>query len=118
MRCDELKSSKLSESCTFLIKRSALHDFLNISRTYKMNLLLYGCETWVAHVKGKCRGHLRTLFGPRHKEPTRVGWRKLHNEKLHDVYSSTIVLKGKGKAVPQHIYRGAGGRGGIAPTHS
>jgi hypothetical protein len=24
----------------------------------------------------------------------------------------------KGKAVPQHIYRGSGGRGGIAPTHS
>jgi hypothetical protein len=24
----------------------------------------------------------------------------------------------KGKAVPQHINRGSGGRGGIAPTHS
>jgi hypothetical protein len=28
------------------------------------------------------------------------------------------IVKENSKAVPQHIYSGAGGRGGIAPTHS
>jgi hypothetical protein len=42
--------------------------------------------------------------------------------KLHDVDVTSspgyYLDKGKGKAVPQHMYRGAGGIGCIAPTHS
>jgi hypothetical protein len=34
------------------------------------------------------------------------------------IYTSLIYLVAVSKAVPQHIYEGAGGRGGIAPTHS
>jgi hypothetical protein len=32
-------------------------------------------------------GVLRRLFGPKRDEVTR-GWRKLHNEELHNLYSS------------------------------
>jgi hypothetical protein len=33
---------------------------------------------------------LRRLFGPKRVEVTR-GWRKLHNEELHDLYSPNII---------------------------
>jgi hypothetical protein len=35
---------------------------------------------------------LRGIFGPKRDEVT-GGWRKLHNEKLHNVYSSPSIIK-------------------------
>jgi hypothetical protein len=35
---------------------------------------------------------LRRIFGPKRDEVT-GGWRKLHNEELHNVYSSPSMLK-------------------------
>jgi hypothetical protein len=35
---------------------------------------------------------LRRIFGPRREEMT-GGWRKLHNEKLHDLYSSPSIIR-------------------------
>jgi hypothetical protein len=35
---------------------------------------------------------LREIFGPKRTEVT-GGWRKLNNEELHNVYSSTIVIR-------------------------
>jgi hypothetical protein len=35
---------------------------------------------------------LRRIFGPRREEVTE-GWRKLHNEELHNVYSSLSTIK-------------------------
>jgi len=35
---------------------------------------------------------LRTLFGP-YKDEARGEWRKLHNEELHDFYSSPSVVR-------------------------
>jgi hypothetical protein len=35
---------------------------------------------------------LRRLFGPKRDEVT-GGWRKLHNEELHDLYSSPSIIR-------------------------
>jgi hypothetical protein len=35
---------------------------------------------------------LRRLLGPKRDEVT-GGWRKLHNEKLHNLYSSTSIIR-------------------------
>jgi hypothetical protein len=34
---------------------------------------------------------LRRIFGPKRDEAT-GGWRKLHNEELHNMYSSTNII--------------------------
>jgi hypothetical protein len=35
---------------------------------------------------------LRRIFGPKRDEVT-GGWRKLHNEELHDLYSSPSIVR-------------------------
>jgi hypothetical protein len=35
---------------------------------------------------------LRRIFGPR-REEVKGGWRKLHNEELHNLYSSPNVIR-------------------------
>jgi hypothetical protein len=35
---------------------------------------------------------LRRIFGPKKDEETR-GWRKLHNEELHNLYSSPSIIR-------------------------
>jgi hypothetical protein len=35
---------------------------------------------------------LRRIFGPKRDEVT-VGWRKLHNEQLHNLYSSPSIIR-------------------------
>jgi hypothetical protein len=35
---------------------------------------------------------LRRIFGPKRDEVTE-GWRKLHNEELHDLYSSPSIIR-------------------------
>jgi hypothetical protein len=35
---------------------------------------------------------LRRIFGPKRNEET-VGWRKLHNEELHKLYSSPSIIR-------------------------
>jgi hypothetical protein len=35
---------------------------------------------------------LRKIFGPKRDEVT-GGWRKLHNEKLHNLYTSTSMMR-------------------------
>jgi hypothetical protein len=59
---------------------------------------LYGCETWSLIVREKHRlrvlenSVLRRIFGPKRDAVTR-GWRKLHNEKLHNLYSSPSIIR-------------------------
>jgi hypothetical protein len=60
--------------------------------------VLYGCETWFLILKREYRTRvfanrlLRTIFGPKRDEVT-GGWRKLHNEGLHNLYSSPSVIR-------------------------
>jgi len=60
-------------------------------RTIILPFVLYGCETWslTLRVEHGMRV-LRRIFGPKRDEVTRE-WRKLHNEKLNDLYSPNIV---------------------------
>jgi hypothetical protein len=54
---------------------------------------MYGCETWSLTLREEHRLRvfenrvLRRIFGPKRAEVT-GGWRKLHNEELHNLYSS------------------------------
>ena len=58
-----------------------------------MPVVLYGCETWLLTLMKQCRlgvfenRVLRRIFGPRRDEVT-GRWRRLHNEKRNDLYSS------------------------------
>jgi hypothetical protein len=59
---------------------------------------LYGCEVWSLIVREKHRLRvfenrvLRKIFGPKRDE-LMGDWRKLHNEELHNLYSSPNVTR-------------------------
>jgi hypothetical protein len=63
-----------------------------------MPVVLYGCETLCLILREEHRPRvlenrvLRKIFGPKRDEVT-VGWRKLHNEELHDLYSSPSIIR-------------------------
>jgi hypothetical protein len=74
---------------------------LKIIRIYKSIILpvvLYGCETWSLTLREEHRLRvfenrvLRGIFGPKTKEVT-GDWRKLHNEELHNLYSSPSIIR-------------------------
>jgi hypothetical protein len=61
-------------------------------------VVLYGCETWSLTLR---EDHtlrvfenrvLRRIFGPKRDEET-GGWRKLHNEELHNLYCSSSIIR-------------------------
>jgi hypothetical protein len=61
-------------------------------------VVLYGCETWSLTLREVHRLRvfenrvLRRIFGQKRDEM--VGnWRKLHNEELHDLYSSPSIVR-------------------------
>ena len=45
---------------------------------------------------------LRRIFGPKRDE-VKGGWRKLHNEELHDFYSSPSIIKSRSMRWAGHI---------------
>jgi hypothetical protein len=52
---------------------------------------LYVCESWSLALREEHRLRvLRRIFGPKRDEVT-GGWRKVHNEELHNLYSSPRV---------------------------
>jgi hypothetical protein len=61
-------------------------------------VVLYGCETWSLTVREEHKLRvfenrvLRRIFGPRRGRVT-GGWRKLHNEELHNLYSSPSIIR-------------------------
>jgi hypothetical protein len=61
-------------------------------------VVLYGFETWSLILREECKLRvfenrvLRRLFGPKMDE-VKGGWRKLHNEELHDLYSSPSIIR-------------------------
>jgi hypothetical protein len=61
-------------------------------------VVLYGCETWSLTVKEELKLRvfenrvLRRIFGPK-RDGVMVGWRKLHNEELHNLYSSPSIIR-------------------------
>jgi hypothetical protein len=70
-------------------------------KTYKTIILpvvLYGCKTWSLTLREQHRLRvfenriLRRIFGPKRDEMTGE-WRKLHNEELHNLYSSPDIIR-------------------------
>jgi hypothetical protein len=65
-------------------------------RIYKaiiLLLVLYGCETWSLTLREEHRLRvLRRIFGPKRDEMT-ADRRKLHNEQLHNLYSSPSIIR-------------------------
>jgi hypothetical protein len=60
-------------------------------------VVLYGCETWSLTLREELRLRVfenkvrRRIFGPKRDEVT-GGWRELHNEDLHGLYSSPSII--------------------------
>jgi hypothetical protein len=48
----------------------------------------------VSKIAALSPGSRRRIFGPKRGEAT-GGWRKLHNEELHNLYSSPSIIKVK-----------------------
>jgi hypothetical protein len=71
---------------------------IRIYKTIILPVVLYGCETWSLTLR---EGHrlgvfenrvLRRIFGLKRDEVAGE-WRKLHNEELHDLYSSPSIIR-------------------------
>jgi hypothetical protein len=71
---------------------------MRIYKTIILPAILYGCETWSLTLREEHRlrvfenKDLRRIFGPKRDEVT-GGWRKLHNEELHDLFSSPSIIR-------------------------
>jgi hypothetical protein len=60
-------------------------------------VVLYGRETWSLTLREEHRlrvfeNRVLRIFGPKRDEVTR-DWRKLHNEELHNLYSSPNIIR-------------------------
>jgi hypothetical protein len=71
---------------------------VKIYKTIILPVVLYGCETWSLTLREEHRLRafenrvLRRIFGPKRDEVTGE-WRKLHNEELHNLYSSPDIIR-------------------------
>jgi hypothetical protein len=77
---------------------SSLLPSKNVRIKIYKTVILYGCETWFLTLREepRLRGFenrvLRRIFGPKRDEVV-GGWRKLHKEELHSLYSSSRVIR-------------------------
>jgi hypothetical protein len=91
---------------------------IKIYKTVILPVVLYGCETWSLMLREEHRLRmfenrvLRRIFGLKRDEVT-GGWRKLHNEELHGLYSSSsvvMVIKARRMRWAGHVAHGGGER--------
>jgi hypothetical protein len=70
---------------------------IKIYKTVILPVVLYGSETWSLTLRKEHRlrvfenRELRRIFGPKREEDG--SWRKLHNDELHNLYSSLNIVR-------------------------
>jgi hypothetical protein len=79
-----------SESFVFLSQR------LKNNKTIILHVVLYGCEAWSLtlreeHTLRVFVKRVLRIFGPK-REEVAGGWRRLHNEELHNLYASPNII--------------------------
>jgi hypothetical protein len=70
---------------------------IRMYKTIILFVVLYGCEIWSLTLREEHRlrvfeNRVLRIFGPKRDEVT-AEWRKLHNEELHDLYSSPSIIR-------------------------
>jgi hypothetical protein len=81
----------LSYRLLFKIIKNKIH------KTIILPVVLYGCKNWSLILKKEHRLRvfenrmLRRMSGPK-RDKIIGGWRKLHNEELHNLYSSPNII--------------------------
>jgi hypothetical protein len=71
---------------------------IRIHNTIILPVVLHGCETWPQTLREDHRLRvfenrvLSKMYGPKRDE-VMGDWRKLHNEELHNLYSSTNIIR-------------------------
>jgi hypothetical protein len=71
---------------------------VEIYKTVILPAVLYGCETWSLTLREE---HILRVFENRvlrrifesNSDEVREEWRKLHNEELHNLYSSPDIIR-------------------------
>jgi hypothetical protein len=101
---DEIKSRLNSGNACYysvpnLLSSRLISNKLKI-KIYKIVIfpvVMYGCETWSLTLREEHRLRvfenrvLRRIFGPKRGEDG--SWRKLHNDELHNLYSSPNIVR-------------------------
>jgi hypothetical protein len=71
---------------------------IKLYRSIILPVVLYGCKSWSLTLREECRLRvfenrvLRRIFGPKRDEATGE-CRRLHNEELYALYSSSNILR-------------------------
>jgi hypothetical protein len=73
------------------------HVKVRIYKTIILPVVLYGYETWSVTLSEEPKlrvfeNRVLRIFGPKTNRVT-GGWRKLHNEELHNLYSSPSIIR-------------------------
>jgi hypothetical protein len=63
---------------------------IRIYNSIILPVVLYGCERWCRTLREEHK--LRRIIGLK-RDQIMGGWRKLQNKELHDVYSSTSIIR-------------------------
>jgi hypothetical protein len=85
-------------SRTFSFLVSVKNIKIKIYKTVILPVVLYECETWSLTIREENRlgvfenRILRRIYG-RLREEMSGGWRKLHNEEHHNLYSSPGIIR-------------------------
>ena len=96
-----------------------IQKYKDIQYCKMLPVILYGCETWSVTFREEYRLRvfekrvLSKIFGSERNEVIEQ-WRKLHNEKLNDLYSSPniiLVIKSRRMSWAGHVARMEEGRG-------
>jgi hypothetical protein len=101
---DEIKSSLNSGNACYYSVQNLLssrviskNQNINIYKTVIFPVVLYGCQTWSLTLGQEHRLRvfenrvLKKIFGPKREEDR--SWRKLHNDEIHDLYSSPNIVR-------------------------